>query len=747
MPSVFRRRFLSYQDVLDPSEMSQDFKPFSELLSGNVDCDNLKASSLKSVDPGSSVGHRMATMATCVPYYSEVVCHPRFSTAAKGEGSSGSGGTHDIGVSQPNFMFPDKSNELLAVSDENALRIKTDSQGFIKRNLQTISSGSGWVPLAGGVDMIPRSSTFSDSTYDSEREVNFKIQTIGTTGSSKLWINAFVQYVRNGFGWSGQETPAHIDDSNYDAIDHKPAVRPLNIFFVPGPDEEAYFPSRCGLHHLSQGYTSANVQFAIRLNGQVLEETITGKRFEQERSSIGARHQKTRERGANPDTSEATYGTKPSIYKLPGPAQKQVRATALGPEVLGVRLGTIVSVGPGPHTIEVVARRFSMTSKNTNIPFDVVGVHNRQLFVLELPVERSIDASHTTNPGRNTFESEEPLLNVSPAFADVAAVANNLNASNIRPGSLRQEHLQSRVVAKDFSVTAIPDVGVFHIHTTSSVFSAKDNWAYWRSLSTLHSQSAATHDEVTGVGWTHVGGSSGADHLFVSNSNSDNHRVDIDDDSVLIVLVDVQHVRIKANGNVPLNEHLLDLFAGYAIGHREAVYLAGGTGGPGDSGLVTGDGSNSNWRIDQASRMYVNSWNSSGRDNDYQISADNTGRLSDVDNRAARKGVAVAETEDNFVNVSLMFVVADDQRRRDPDGNFWKIGDVGLFYCGGAAAGLHGAVNDGPRWVDYYWDRGNDFHIVKDTKMRSYRASEEFEMNPPTISVGRGTMSLLHIKK
>jgi hypothetical protein len=730
MPSVFRRRFLSYQDILDPNEMAQDIRPFEELLSGNIDADNLDATSL-------SAEAVMASTSNCTPYYSEVICHPRF------ENTADSGVHHNLGVRHPNFLNPSSTQTLIPVSSDDSYGLKGDSAGFRSTNLQPLSSGSGWIALAGGEDMIKRGE-IDGTDYVSGRDVDFTIQTQAATGESKLWINAFVQYVRNGFGWSSQEDYTHMDDRDYDATAYEsaPAVRPHNIFFTPGPKEESYYPSRCGMHHLSQGFTSANVQFAIRLNGQVLEETITGKRFEQERSSLGARHIQTRERNTDADTSSSGYGTKPTIYKLPGPAQKQTRATGIGPEMLGVRLGTVVSVGPGPHTIEVVARRLTMVTKNTNLPFDVVGIHNRQLSVLELPISRSIDTSYSSKALiPSAIESEDIVSYGSigdplDKLSNVKEVGfNNITSEMIRPGSLRNEHLRSRVLCSKVKYSD-------GVNETNSTFPTDDFHFYWDSLSTLNSNVITTTDTSAGNGWSFVGGD-GDPHVKVTNSNSDNHRIDIDDESVLVVLADIQHVAIEANGDVPLRTHLLDLFAGYAIGHREMATGAP-PGAPGDGSAVTGDSSGT-WRIDQASRVYVNSWNANGRDLDYQIKHSVGGDPAGT-RRQNDKRVGEGSNEWHYVNVSLMFVLSDKLRRRDPDGNFWKIGDIGLFYAGSASFFNFAG---GPDWWDHYWDLGKDFLITHTNPptASTYRDPESFTMNPPTIKHGKASISLLHLKK
>ena len=734
MPSVFSKRYLYDQDILDPREMNQDFQPFSELAAGNIDCDNIKATSFREVP--------LAKGTSCLPYYSEIVCHPRFAVVP---------GDTDTGAQNPNFLnFTDSEvQNLTPVTSGEGYALKSSSQGFIRENLQIIPIGSSWTPLAGGIDKIPRGNV-QGQELTAGRSVEFTITTSQTAGESKLWINAFVQYVRNGFGYSCNEDRTHMDTSNIDATryDDFPAKRPFDIFYVPGAKEEAYHPERCGLHHLSQGFSPADVQFAIRLNGQILEETITGKRIEHERSSLGMRHQRTRELQSNADTSTATFGSNPGVYKLPGPAQKRIKATALGPELYGTRLGTVVSVGSGPHTIEVVARRLFSTTKNTNMPFDVVGIHNRQLFVCELPVSRSVNVSFTEASSSliESFEPEDRLSNPTMRLkqAKIEDLYSNLDAFAIRQMSLRKEHLGSKVLSidtrvRDYDAFTYRDEGDDGVTSTRSCFLSIDNPTYWNNLTNLNSTGVTTTGTTSDAkGWSYLGGS-GDSHSRVTNSYKssgdlyqEGDRIPITDDSVLVVFADIQHQGIKAHGDAPLRHHHLNMFGAYAIGHREFAGTAT-SGRPGS----TGSGASVNWRIDLASRVYLNSWNPIGRSDHYQLKdKSGTSNRTATDKRVDNGRHTFQET-----HVSLMFVIADPVRRRDPDGNFWKIGDIGLFFCA-----QQGVFDPGrpTEYKDRYWDRGG---VVIDHAMRSYGSTNTFTLEAPEISAARATLSFFHLKR
>jgi len=733
MPSVFSKRFLYRKDILDPREMNQDFQPFSELVSGNIDCDNINANSFATVP--------LATGTSCVPYYSEIICHPRF-TVVPSDTYNGAG--------NPNFLkFSDSDDQTLTpVPTGEGYNVHDSYQGFIKENLQIIPIGSSWVPLAGGRDDIPRG-TVHGRELEFGRSVDFTIKTEQTTGESKLWINAFVQYVRNGFGYSCNEDRTHLDTSNIDATkyDEYPAKRPFDIFYVPGAKEEAYHPERCGLHHLSQGFSPADVQFAIRLNGQILEETITGKRIEHERSSLGMRHQRTRELQDNADTSDHIFSTNPGIFKLPGPAQKRIKATALGPEVYGTRLGTVVDAGPGPHTVEVVARRLFSTTKNTNMPFDVVGIHNRQLFVCELPVNRSsqVSFSEAASSLMPSFETEDPLTVTSLGTRrnKIEATYNNLDAFAIREMSLRQEHLRSKVLVVDTHVREY-DREVYRGEGGEGTTSTRSSFLHYDHPLLWPAEAATTTTTSDGKGWSYLGGS-GDGHSRVTNSYKssgsgyqEGDRIPITDDSVLVVFADIQHIGLKAHGDAPLRHHHLNMFGAYAIGHRELASTAA-SGRPGSTDIPGSESerASATWTIDLASRVYVNSWNPIGRSDHYQLK-DKGGKSQRV---STDKRVDNARYANQETHISLMFVVADPVRRRDTSGNFWNIGDIGLFFCAQQAVYDPGYPTD---YKDRYWDRGG---VVIDHAMRSYGSTNTYTIEPPEIFAGRASLSLFHLKR
>lgn len=677
MPYVFRGRDLKDKDVLDPTEMNEDIQPYVELLSGNVDAENINATDFKSnID--------IRRDAYVKPYYKEVVCHPRFGNIE--------GGNYDGGVDQPNFA--DASAE-----------IEGNANAFFQANVQPLPNAAGWVPLAGGEDKILGGSP----------ETDFKVVT-GATGETNLWINAFVQYVWNGFGFTGDEDDqfdAAVDMGTYDATKPKaiyggtPPVK-----YQPDHLMEARWPSLGGRNHLSMGFWSARVQLAIRLDGQVLEHTITGKRSEYETSPLGMRHVTTR------DLEDS--GTEKN---LPGPKGFMRRAVGMGPEMAATRLGTVIRVSPGTHTVEVVARRIAPRGQRTAIQRDIIGIHNRQLSVIEMPLNEgtTIGASSASVPA---FESEDSL-DLAPSVNQVVDQVNNMGRSTIKASSLRNEHLPSNV--RSSSTKSINPGDSYNWTTASFPGWLDDGPGVWGGGTDNVMTSALASARDGEQGWFGVTDSSG-NHFTVNNSAT------VDDDSLIIVMADIRlktvNTRTKsssASGRIPLENRLLDSFAGFALGYSEDT---------------SGDTS---WRIIPSSRAYINSYNWVGRSVHYTNSWDTDSSATgdkDKDMRLRpRDDTKQPYAEDTFENfsVSLMWVVHGDrlyEKSMDAFGNPLRdIKRVGMFVSG--AASPAGGVGSGPVWQDAAWAMDDYFGAPLET----------YSINPPKIRWGRGRMSLLHLKR
>ena len=150
MPYIFPKRYLRSGDVMDPEDLNQDFTPAQELLDGHIDSVNLDAASFKS-------GVTVAAGAYYEPYYKSVEHDVGFAST----GSPRS-------VSSPNFVEMDGTTK--------RTHYPTDDDGSVF----VVPNDGSWVAVPG-------------------KDVDNSLMIEPTTGSSVLWVTAYVQYVWQGF--------------------------------------------------------------------------------------------------------------------------------------------------------------------------------------------------------------------------------------------------------------------------------------------------------------------------------------------------------------------------------------------------------------------------------------------------------------------------------------------------------------------------------------------------------------------
>lgn len=238
---------------------------------------------------------------------------------------------------------------------------------------------------------------------------NFEWQTIAdnngvtatvtlTTGSSVLWVNAYAQYL-----WHGFDPTYHAGGTIL-------------------PYKQHAFESQT---------VGANMQFAIRLDGNIVPETITGMDELIYRASVPIRQTAQRS----------------STTPLPGPHDlRGHQIVALGPPCLPIRISACLPVQSGDHTVELVVRRVPVVldteTKNYKLD-DYIYVYSRQVFVADLksfPVD-SVASADVSVPA---FEEEVTLTQatmytqrVQPLIAGYNAVAEG----NLQRGALMHYHL------------------------------------------------------------------------------------------------------------------------------------------------------------------------------------------------------------------------------------------------------------------------------------------------------------------
>lgn len=217
------------------------------------------------------------------------------------------------------------------------------------------------------------------------------------TGQEVLWVHAFAQYLWHGFyaAW---------------------------LPFGPTPQ------------HASSAETyPANVQFAIRLDGGVLPDTITGIDDATYQSSLPAK----------PLTQRDT--TTPTV--LPGPQDiPSQQLNALGPAALPIRIATAVPVSAGNHTIELVVRRVPPIRWEGDYNYkqgDKVYVYCRQITAMELKTF-PIDSVVSTDISVPAFEEETVVSNTTMYVERVQplmAAYNDVAEGNLQRGALMHYHL------------------------------------------------------------------------------------------------------------------------------------------------------------------------------------------------------------------------------------------------------------------------------------------------------------------
>lgn len=343
MSYIFPRRVLRDEDVLDPIELTLDIAPAAERLSGRLNAHNFKQTISSTV--------AIADEAFYKPYFVEVAADPQF------------GGPPSGPYNLP--VMPGAPG-----ADSDAYRV---SNTF---DWQTVDDANG-TPL----------------------QLSF------TTGNSVLWVNAFAQYLWNGFnaGSSVFGSPWGHDFAG-------PSTRPCNV------------------------------QFAIRVDGTVLPDSITGVDQTDFRSSLALKAVNPRQEGT----------------LLPGPQDIRGNVVSgLGPPCLPVRVTTCVPVQAGDHIVQLVVRRLpdvrDVMGSFAYAPQDFVAVFNRQLLAVDMksfPVD-SVGGSEVSAPAWD----EEELITTSSIYSDrvqpIISRSNAIQVGNVSRGAFMHYHLPTALLAAD----------------------------------------------------------------------------------------------------------------------------------------------------------------------------------------------------------------------------------------------------------------------------------------------------------
>ena len=217
-----------------------------------------------------------------------------------------------------------------------------------------------------------------------------------TTGTSNLWIVAWCTYV-------------------------------LHEFTVGVGDHAAQDVS--GLY-----MRGAGLQLALRVDGQILPESITGHSEDWVRSFAAMK-----------PTAQRSPANAANKRRTPGPGlRRSAYLRGVGPACGALRLVVNAPVGPGTHTVEVVARTLQSYDVSTTESGNIACViHNRKLFVLDCPVY-PVSAPTRTSVEVPAFEDGSVISNASLAtnrHTAIVTALNDVDHGDLARGALMHGHI------------------------------------------------------------------------------------------------------------------------------------------------------------------------------------------------------------------------------------------------------------------------------------------------------------------
>jgi hypothetical protein len=309
-----------------------------------------------------------------------------------------------------------------------------------------------------------------------------------TTGQSVLWINAYAQYI-----WWGFSNPTGG--------------------VAPG-----------GAYHANDALNMpCNLQFALRVNGDIIAETVTGIDDLTYRASIPIKPKTTR--------SAATI--------LPGPQDiRGPQVCALGPPCLPIRIGACVPCVPGGQLVELVVRRVPFITDEEVVQygsFDKIAVYARQIVAVEMkafPID-SVGPAEVSAPA---FEAEDTLNQAALYTNRVQTIVtsyNDVQEGALQRGALMHYHLPSAVLqTRQRLIDVAPGGWTFNNYYPGVAPALRD------TVTTNYY--SGTQAGPTG-GWTLIGGPAG---LIVTN-------VDVSTPRKILVLGNVQVRNISGSSFKP----------------------------------------------------------------------------------------------------------------------------------------------------------------------------------------------------
>ena len=364
---------------------------------------------------------------------------------------------------------------------------------------------------------------------------------VTTTGSAKLWLAGWLQYF-----W----LPDVNEISKPLATTEWMLTGTLGISRI---ETGGWVGERLGGGTFTGNY-AANVRFALRVDGRIVDHTVTGSLEKKPRPApFTPKNPVAAERGAVRPVSEAH---------------------SQNPAASAVRNGCIVEVGPGEHTIELVARRVKpvrranrpnqFLDEGTGKPADdIIAVYSSQLMAIEIPETPSATASGN-DILVETFTAEDSLTTeamYNERMDKIKDGYNSLKGDNLARGALNHNHLpgpvlEARTTESSSEGTVTSAFPRFQHHSTSII----------PDYGTGPGPSGIVHDHETVIGAYTAGGTVGWTPIERLEVGDPTTGLDVHSEKCfLVVMGNVQLKRISKENTDNDNDVLACLGLGYQL--------------------------------------------------------------------------------------------------------------------------------------------------------------------------------------
>ncbi len=198
------------------------------------------------------------------------------------------------------------------------------------------------------------------------------------------------------------------------------------------------------VEHSSGYWRKARVGFAIRVDGTIIDSTVTG-------------HRSTRHWPFTPIRADAQRDATGDA--LPGPATPKVSqmVNGLGGEVANTRVGCMVPVMGGSHTVELLVRRLPPDDGSVPSSNDYIAVYDRTMFCASVPAYPSAVGSVdgvSIAPILPEDVLDQAALHTN-RLEVIRSAYNAVKPGNVRLGGLNHAHLSGALIDHEI-VTIAP---------------------------------------------------------------------------------------------------------------------------------------------------------------------------------------------------------------------------------------------------------------------------------------------------